>query len=81
MDALVTKMEEEKERKKVLQVMVEKRKRNADYFKRLHNQLQQPTTGAAPTPMHWMNVVMLTPADFGEDIQRRYVERKHRRER
>lgn len=66
MDALVTKMEEEKERKKALQLMIEKRKVNANYFKRLHDQPEGKKSN-----IHWMNVVLISTSDFGEEIQRR----------
>ena len=36
MDAIVTKMEEEKERKKYIQLLLEKRKNNMSYLKRIH---------------------------------------------
>lgn len=61
MDAIVTKMEEEKERKKNIQILLEKRKNNMDYLKRMHETKQ----------IHWMNVVLISPPDFGEEIQRR----------
>ena len=59
----MTKMEEEKERKKYIQLLLEKRKNNMSYLKRIHEKGQ----------IHWMNVVWISPPDFGEDIQKRYV--------
>jgi len=64
MDAIVTKMEEEKERKRYIQLLLEKRKFNMDYLKRVHDARQ----------IHWMNVVLLSPPDFTEEIQRRKVQ-------
>jgi len=64
MDAIVVKMEEEKERKKHIQLLLEKRNFNMDYLKRVHESNQ----------IHWMNVVLIAPHEFGEDIQKRKVQ-------
>jgi len=65
MDAIVTKMEEEKERKRYIQLLLEKRKFNMDYLKRVHEEARQ---------IHWMNVTLISPSDFGEEIQKRKVQ-------
>lgn len=86
MDAIVTKMEEEKERKKYIQNLLEKRKLNMDYLKRVHqyasnkhyhhnvnnnnNNIGNGNSGGEGL-IHWMNVALISPSDFSEEIRKR----------
>eukprot|EP01111_Echinosteliopsis_oligospora_P010935 TRINITY_DN3491_c0_g1_i2.p1 TRINITY_DN3491_c0_g1~~TRINITY_DN3491_c0_g1_i2.p1 ORF type:complete len:227 (-),score=36.26 TRINITY_DN3491_c0_g1_i2:264-944(-) len=61
MDSMLTKMEEEKERKKNMAYLLDKRKFNIAYLKRMHEGRN----------IHWMNVALISRPEFSDDIQKR----------
>lgn len=64
MDGIVKEMEDAQQRKRTLSALIEKRIQQLEYLSKMENKL------------HWLNVVMLKPEEFLEDLEEStYVKR------